>query len=176
MASNRGIPPPQHCSPSLLVWSLASTKASPIAIAVDISKAFDTVSHCLLIEIILRSRLCHNLARWLVAYLCCRKELCLYQQPHSPPCQVRAGVPHGSVISPALFNHFVSDCPILDLDMRSYTDDFTLLAGFCSQHSGGWGEGKPTSYVPYWWGGQMASNWPLLSRNSAWPCSFPDTH
>ena len=42
--------------------------------------------------------------------------------------QVRAGVPQGSVISPALFNHFVSDCPIPDLVMTSYADNFTLLA------------------------------------------------
>ena len=41
---------------------------------------------------------------------------------------MRAGVPQGSVISPALFNHFVSDCPIPDLDMTFYADDFTLLA------------------------------------------------
>ena len=32
------------------------------------------------------------------------------------------------VISPALFNHFVSDYPIPELDMTSYADDFTLLA------------------------------------------------
>ena len=36
--------------------------------------------------------------------------------------------PQGSVISPALFNHFVSDCSIPDVDMTPYADDFTLLA------------------------------------------------
>ena len=97
------------------------------AITVDISKAFDTVSHHLLIEMIHRSRLCHNLVRWLVAYLHGRKASCLYQQHHSPSHQVWTGVPQGSTISPALFNHFVSDCPIPDLDMTSYAD-FTLLA------------------------------------------------
>ena len=56
-----------------------------IAIAVDISKAFDTVSHSLLIEMIHRSQLRCNLVRWLVAYLCGRKASCLYQQHNSPP-------------------------------------------------------------------------------------------
>ena len=47
----------------------------------------------------------------------------------SPPGAGRGPTyPQGSVISPTLFNHFVSDCPISDLDMRSYADDFTLLA------------------------------------------------
>ena len=75
-----------------------------------------------------RFRLCHNLVRWLVAYLRGRKASCLYQQHHSPFRQVWVGVPQGSVISSVLFNHFVSDCPIPDLDMTSYAENFTLLA------------------------------------------------
>ena len=75
------------------------------------------VSHSLLIEMIHRSRLWYNLVRWLVAYLCGRKASCLYHQHISPPRQVWAGVPLGSVISPALFNHFVSDCPIPDFSI-----------------------------------------------------------
>ena len=111
------------CSPFLLGWFLAS-----IAMAVDISKAFDTVFHRLFIETVHRPRLHHNLVRWLEAYLCDRKAPCLYQQQHSLSRQVRVGVPRGFAISSALFNHFVSDCPIPDLDMTSCADDFTLLA------------------------------------------------
>ena len=73
-------------------------------------------------------RLRHNLVRWLVACLHSRKASCLYQEHHSPSCHVRAGVRQGYVIFPALFNHFVYDFPITDLDMTSYADDFTLLA------------------------------------------------
>ena len=69
----------------------------------------------------------HNLVRWLAAYLRCRKASCIYQQHHLLSRQVRLGVPQVSVISPAIFKHFVSDCPISDLDMTSYPDDFTLL-------------------------------------------------
>ena len=42
-----------HCKPP----------SRTITIAVDISKAFDTISHCLLIEMIHSSRLCLNLVR-----------------------------------------------------------------------------------------------------------------
>ena len=86
----------------------------------DISKAFDTVSHRL-IEMIRQSQHGINLVRWLGAYLRGRKISCLFQQHYSPSRQ-------GSVISQALFNHFVLDCLIPDSDMTSYADDFTLLA------------------------------------------------
>ena len=116
-----------------------------ISIAVDISKAFDTVSRRLLIQMIHRSRLRHNLVRWLmiVVDLRGRKASCLYQQHHSPSRQVQAGVPQGSVNSPALFNPFPSDYHIFrprhDVLRRRLH-----VAGLCSQHRGGWGEGEPT--------------------------------
>ena len=56
-----------------------------------------------------------------------RKRLFLQKTPIAFPLK-RAGNPQGSVISPALFNHFVSDCPIPDLSMTSYAENFTLLA------------------------------------------------
>ena len=76
---------------------------------------------------------------------------CLYQQHHSPSRQVHAGGPTGFLISPILFNHFVSDCPIPDIDMTSYTDNFTLLASVpASQHRGDRGEAQSINFVPYW--------------------------
>ena len=32
------------------------------------------------------------------------------------------------MISPALFNYSMSDCPLPDYDMASYADDFTIMA------------------------------------------------
>ena len=128
---------PRHSTPSALLpisarvvfgFNQRKPPSRTIAIVVDTSKAFDTASHHILIEMIHRSRLYHNLVRWLVAYLRGRKASCLYQQHHSPSRELREDVPQGSVIIPALFNPFVPDCPIPDLEMTSYTDDFTLLA------------------------------------------------
>ena len=74
MASNRGTPPPRPCASFLLGWSLALTSVRPgpsrtIPIVVEISKAFDTISHRLLMETIHCSLLRHNLVRLLLPYL-----------------------------------------------------------------------------------------------------------
>jgi hypothetical protein len=93
----------------------------------DISKAFDAIDHTLLIEKIADSALHPNLIRWLNAYISGRKAWCVYNGAISRQFILRSGVPQGSVLSPALFNFFVSDCPS-DGDIQdSYVDDFDLM-------------------------------------------------
>ena len=67
-------------------------------------------------------------------------------------------LPTAPLASPTLFNHFLSDCPISDLDRTSYADDFTLLASapslvkaranqFCS-FLVKWADGKQLAIAP----------------------------
>jgi hypothetical protein len=95
--------------------------------AVDISKAFDCINHTLLIDQISSSDLYSNLVRWLAAYLRGRTASCVYRSKKSASMILHTGVPQGSVLSPALFNFFVSDCPNLADVLNSYADDFTVL-------------------------------------------------
>ena len=89
----------------------------------DISKAFNTGSRLLLIEMTHHSRL-----RQFGDVAC---GISLSAGPLAFPPGA-GGVPQESVISQAFFNHFVSNCPIPDLDMTSYADDFALLASVSS--------------------------------------------
>ena len=82
-----------------------------VAMAIDLSKAFDTVSHTKLIEAISATGLNHNIIRWLSTYLRGRFASCRYKDATSTCHAVRAGVPQGSVISPLLFNFFVANYP-----------------------------------------------------------------
>ena len=59
-------------------------------------------------------------------------------------------------------------CPIPDLDMMSYADDFTMQASVPSIVET---EARANQLCFLLWGGQIASNWPLLPRNIAWHCS-----
>ena len=97
-------------------------------LAIDFSKAFDTVPHHRLLHRILQSNLHNNLIRWVAAFLGGRQACCQYQSARSRYRGARVGVPQGSVISPVLFNYFVSDHPNTADLHSSYADDFTAAA------------------------------------------------
>ena len=97
------------------------------AVAVDISKAFDTVDHWLLIKKILNTNLNVNAKRWLATYLRGRTASVLYQGVSSKKLYVRAGVPQGSILSPSLFAFFTADLPTDAEVSTAYADDVTVM-------------------------------------------------
>ena len=94
----------------------------------DISKAFDTVSHDRLLAKLSRSPLPHNLVRWFLAFIRGRKQSVIFNGAKSPFKHVHLGVPQGAVSSPILFNYFVNDCPTEKCDKTSFADDFNIYA------------------------------------------------
>jgi len=100
--------------------------------AIDFSKAFDTVPHDGLITSLSRTTLPNNVVRWLSSYLRGRQARCSYEGNVSPYCAVRAGVPQGSVISPVIFNFYVADYPHSAPLVTSYADDFSAAASAVS--------------------------------------------
>ncbi|KAF2352812.1 Reverse transcriptase domain [Trinorchestia longiramus] len=96
--------------------------------AIDFSKAFDTVPHPQLISQISSLPLNHHRVLWLVCYLKGRSAKCSYNHHFSSSRPVLEGVSQGSVVFPALFNLFVYDYPSTAPLITSYADDFTALA------------------------------------------------
>ena len=99
-----------------------------VVVALDLSKAFDSVDIMLLLEQITRTDLHPNIVRWLAAYLRGRSATCVYQGVLSNFKMIHMGVPQGSVLSPALFNFFMSDCPDTSELRVLFTDDLTVAA------------------------------------------------
>ena len=96
-------------------------------VGIDIAKAFVSVDHTLLINKITHTPLHPNQVRWLATYLRGRTASCHYQHAKSPLRIIHTGVPQGHVLSPALFNFFMADCPNVTELTTSYADNFTIL-------------------------------------------------
>jgi hypothetical protein len=105
-SSQHGFAPKHFCTTALLpiVTRIAIGFNDPkparhtAVCALDISKAFDSINHTLLIEQIGATSLHSNIVRWLSAYIRGRTARCTYNSALSQPMILRSGVPQGSVL------------------------------------------------------------------------------
>ena len=98
-----------------------------VLVTIDVSKAFDSVEHTLLIEDISNSSLHPNYVRWLAAYLRGQVASCQFDGVKSKLRNIKSGTPQGSCLSPDLYNYFTSDCPVKSDVHDSYADDLDQM-------------------------------------------------
>ena len=100
------------------------------AVAIDFSKAFDSIHHPTLLKKLLNSTLHPNIIRWLACYLRGRSASCHYLNAISPRRLIHSGVPQGAVLSPSLYNFYTADCPSSVQITSAYADDLTVAESF----------------------------------------------
>ena len=103
---------------------------STVCVAIDLTAAFDTVSHDTLISKISGSSLPPAITRWLSCYLRGRQAATSFRGTKSGTRIVRTGVPQGSQLSPFLFNYYIADMPRPTPLVKRicYADDITVWA------------------------------------------------
>ena len=98
-------------------------------IFIDLSKAFDTVNHQILIEKLKHYGIRGNALEIFRSYLSNRKQYVNIDNCKSKTRPISLGVPQGSVLGPLFFLLFINDLPNCcpDGKVRLFADDTTIL-------------------------------------------------
>ena len=106
----------------------------PVALFIDLSKAFDTVNHKILLKKLYRYGIRGHASNWLSSYLTTRQQYTVIRgrdgdEVESNLAPIDIGVPQGSVLGSILFLLYINDIFNIDKNLHFvlFADDTTIL-------------------------------------------------
>ena len=109
-------------------WKTALDNGKVVGVVyIDFQKAFDKVSHEILIYKLQAMGLSGDMLKWFVSYLKERKQFAVVNGSSSQTKAVTCGVPQGSLLGPRLFTYYINDLSdsITEANLDLYADDTT---------------------------------------------------
>ena len=112
------------------IYELIDGKFKVALVSLDLSKAFDTINHDLLLKKLKSFNLGSESVDFLQSYLSNRTQISKFSKYTSTVEEIKSGVPQGSILGPFLFLCFVNDLPNTfgkTCKFMAYADDTQLL-------------------------------------------------
>ncbi len=111
------------------IVSTIDCKESCAALFVDLSKAFDTVDHTILLKCLSKIGMSVNAIEWFKNYLSSRYQCVTCEGIVSGEAELIVGVPQGSILGPLLFTIYINDiCTNIDAAVHLYADDTIIYS------------------------------------------------
>lgn len=111
----------------------SSTPCYISAISIDVSKAFDSINHSILLKMLPSFKLTQSTTALIESYLSNRSQVVRIDNLFSNPGSIVSGVPQGSVLGPLLFNLFVNNMLTNFNQALAYADDTIIYEISSSQ-------------------------------------------
>jgi hypothetical protein len=116
------------------LFQLLDNDKIPFSIFMDLSKAFDTLDHCILLEKLSYYGIVGSSLNWFKSYLSDRKQYVTFNGSVSNTTDISIGVPQGSILGPLLFLIYINDLNNVSTSFQFlfYADDTTLTSTVCN--------------------------------------------
>ena len=119
------------------VFQHLDTGQLPLSVFLDLSKAFDTLTHLILLHKLKFYGLSNTPLKWFESYLYGRQQFVDFDGSASNTAMINTGVPQGSILGPLLFIIYMNDIHMASNKFNAilYADDTNLISPLCAFNS-----------------------------------------